>query len=150
MLIILINDTNAAWIQTSLQDVNTFLRGNFFSRILGEMKDWTQKNTVYEAFSDSYYKLINHDSFSIQLFTYWQNNNIVHMFNNNNIIPQQNRSTNGRAREIHETVNTGLNPEVSALLLLKSTSTELDPLRVRNNIVKYSQIVQFCTWTHEH
>lgn len=114
------------------------------------MKDWTQKNTVYEAFSDSYYKLINHDSFSIQLFTYWQNNNIVHMFNNNNIIPQQNRSTNGRAREIHETVNTGLNPEVSALLLLKSTSTELDPLRVRNNIVKYSQIVQFRTWTHEH
>lgn len=57
----------------SLQDVDRFLRGNFFSRFLSEMSYWTQKNTVYEAFSKSYCRLINRDSFCIQLFTYGLN-----------------------------------------------------------------------------
>lgn len=37
------------------------------------MKYWTQNNTVNEAFSDSYCRLMNHDSFSIHLFTYGLN-----------------------------------------------------------------------------
>lgn len=53
--------------------VYTFLRRNFFSRTLSKVKYWTPKNTVYEAFSDSYHRFLNPDSFCIQLFTFGLN-----------------------------------------------------------------------------
>lgn len=75
---------------------HAFLRGNFFSRTLSKVKCWIQKNTVHEVFSDSFYRLLKCDSLCIQSLIYG---------------PQK-RKVNGRAREIHSSVNAVLNAEM--------------------------------------